>query len=431
MTIVAETPVSRASAGLGARAYWGQLLVLASAMAAAGHARTALSPLQEAMRLDLGFTDTQMALLQGAVIGAPIALSAIPLGLAIDRWNRKRLLIALVLLSALGSALTAVLSDFTALAVARCLAGVAALSIVPVVLSLVSDLAVPEQRGGATTVAIVGQVAGNAAAFALGGALLTALPSADGSWRITMGWLTVPLLPVALLLLILREPARAQGEMPQAGLGAALHGLRGRRRALAAVTLGIMLTETAIGAILIWAAPFLARQHALPPDQIGTLMALTMLASGLIGPLLGGLLADRSQRVGGPRLTLTMLAGLSLLAAPLAAFGWVSSTALVATLLICSATMLLAIAVMGIALFTILAPPAIRGLCSSLLMAGILLFSLGLAPSLVSETTRWLGGEGQLGAALSLIGITASPLAALVFGLGSRRSAAPNALATA
>lgn len=116
-------------------------------MAAAGYVRTVTSPLQESMALDLALSDNQMAILQGSVIGIPIALTAIPLGILIDRMSRVRLLAALVALSMIGSVLTAVAVSFGVLVIARAIAGVSALAILPVVFSLIADLYEPAQRG--------------------------------------------------------------------------------------------------------------------------------------------------------------------------------------------------------------------------------------------------------------------------------------------
>src|ERR1700743_2673301 len=105
-------------------------------MAAAGFARTMISPLQEAIRVSMALSDNQMALLQGPVIGVPVALTAIPLGLLIDRHSRSRLLMTFASLSLVGSLLTAFAPNFVCLLLTRCLAGVTALGILPVVFSL-------------------------------------------------------------------------------------------------------------------------------------------------------------------------------------------------------------------------------------------------------------------------------------------------------
>src|SRR4029453_11391681 len=99
-----------------------------------------------------------------------------------------------------GSLLTAAAANFGVLLVARCIAGMTGLAILPVVFSLLADLYPPAQRGFAMTVAIIGQVAGNSAAFALGGSFLTLTGDGDAGWRSAMYWLAVPMIPVLFLM---------------------------------------------------------------------------------------------------------------------------------------------------------------------------------------------------------------------------------------
>lgn len=397
-----------------------QLMLLAAAMAAAGYVRTALSPLQEAMRVALSLSDNQMALLQGPVIGIPVVLTAIPLGLFIDRSSRARLLVLLVLLSLVGSALTAFASGFEVLLLARGLAGVSALGIVPVVFSLLADLYPPEQRGRVTTVAIVGQVAGNSAAFALGGALLASAGPAQDGWRSAMMWLTVPLLLISALMWMLREPVRTEVVLKQPSLRAVWQELRQYRAVASALAAGVVLTETGFGAMLIWSAPMLARRFELPPDRIGTIMALGMVVSGVLGPILGGAIADLCQRTGGPHRTMTTLTLFTLLSLPTAFFAFVPGVVASSALLIAAMALMLAIAVMGMALFTIVLPNELRGLCMSMLMAAILFFALAVAPVAVSVLSTPLGGPAAIGDALSIVCVTAALLAAAAFAIGRR-----------
>jgi hypothetical protein len=65
-------------------------------MATAGaYARTAMSPLQETMRVALGLSDNQMASLQGPALALPLMLVAVPLGVLIDSRSRVRMLLVL------------------------------------------------------------------------------------------------------------------------------------------------------------------------------------------------------------------------------------------------------------------------------------------------------------------------------------------------
>ena len=396
-----------------------QLLLLVAAMATSGYIRTAVSPLQEAIRIALLLSDTQMALLQGPVIGIPVAITAIPLGLLIDRYSRTRLLLIFLALSLVGSMLTAIASNFTLLLLARALAGLMGLSILPVVFSLLADLYPPELRGRVTTAVVVGQVAGNSAAFALGGALLAA-GSGPSSWRWAMLGLLVPLVPVLFLMTTLRELPRTgiAGASPSAGK--LWTGLRRTAMTVGPIAAGVVLAETAVGAMLIWSAPMLSRRFSLAPDAIGGIMAIGMLVSGILGPLLGGTLADLCQRAGGPRRTVSVLIWLALLSAPANLFAFMPNVVETCVLLITSMTLMLAMAIMGLTLITIVIPDEIRGLCMSVLMATILLFALAVAPVTVSLLSDAIGGLPAIGRALSVICVTASILATATFFFGLR-----------
>jgi MFS family permease len=395
-----------------------QLFLLAIAMAAGGYARTAISPLQEAMQLNLGLTDNQMALLQGPAVGIPLALTAIPLGLLVDRYSRVRLLTALILLSSLGSLLTVFAAQFTALLLTRALAGVAGLSTVPVVYSLISDLYAPARRGRATTIICVGQLAGMSGAFALGGALLAMAGPGSDHWPWAMGWLVVPLLPAAALMLALREPPRVAAaaiRLSPRQICAELWALRATIGPLAA---GVIMVEGAVGAIFIWATPMLSRSFQLTPNQIGTIMAVGTLVSGIVGPVVAGTLADFTQRTGGPRRTMYMLAALTFVCAPVSLFAFVTNIALASTLLVVSLTLLLAVAIIGMILFTVVIPSEIRGLCLSILIAANLLSAFAIGPVIVSLMSAASAGPGGIGKSLSVTCVAVSLCVSACFAYG-------------
>jgi predicted MFS family arabinose efflux permease len=398
----------------------GQLLLLAAAMAAGGYVRTAVSPLQEAMRLALSLSDNQMALLQGPVIGIPVALAAVPLGLLIDRYSRVVLLRVLVVLSLIGSLLTAFASSLTLMLLARCLTGLTGLGILPVVLSLLADLYAPTLRGRVTTIVVVGQVAGNSAAFALGGALLAMTGTVSEGWRWAMLWMTAPLALILLSMLALREPPRTGLSIKNPSARQVWAELRQYRAVIATLAIGIVLAETAVGAMLIWASPMLSRRFALAPDRIGDIMAMGMLVSGILGPVIGGTLADLCQRSGGPRRTVAVLSALAFVSVPAGLFAFAPGAGLTSVLLVAAMTIVLAVAVMGMTIFTIVIPNELRGLCMSVLVAAEVLFALAVAPVSVSLLSGALGGLAMIGKSLSIVCVTTSILAAATFAIGRR-----------
>jgi predicted MFS family arabinose efflux permease len=397
-----------------------QLALLAVAMAGAGYTRTAISPLQEAMRIALAMTDNQMAVLQGPVVGVPVALASIPLGLLIDRWSRVRLLNSLLLLSLIGSVCTATASNFSVLLLARGLAGLTGLAVIPVVFSVLADLYPPEQRGRVITVALIGQVAGNSAAFALGGALLSASGAQADGWRWSMFWLTTPIVPIVLSSFLLREPVRTGLIIERPTARELWRELRQYRAVISVVASAVILVEMAIGAMLIWGAPMLSRIYGVPPDRVGAIMGAGMLISGVLGPILGGLLADLCQRNGGPPRTASLLGAMALLAAPAGLFAFLPNITIASALLIAAMTLMLVVAVMGIALFSVVLPSELRGLCMSVLVAACIMSGLAVAPPVVSILSGAIGGLAMIGKALSLVCVASSLFAALVLVVGRK-----------
>ena len=92
----------------------------------------------------------------------------------------------------------------------------------------------------------------------------------------------------------------------------------------------------------------------------------------------------------------------------------------VSAVLLVAMTLMLAVAIMGMTLFTIVIPNELRGLCMSALMAAILFCALAVAPVTVSLISGAIGGLSKIGTALSLVCVAAGLLAAVTFAIGRR-----------
>lgn len=394
--------------------------VLVACIFAANYARTALGPLQEAMRGDLGLSDNQVALLQGPALAIPVVVGAIPLGFVIDRYSRARLIVVLGALNVVGSLLTAGVSSVAALFAARALVGLAATATFTAVLSVVADLFPPHQRGRANTVVSVAQIGGMAVAFALGGVLLESGRAQAHAWRWAMMEMSGPLLVGACFALVLREPPRS--EIPVEGRtgGNDLQQLWGMRRRLGPLLAGMVGVETALGAAFTWAAPALSRTLGLSPGRVGGVMAVALIVSGVVGPILGGTLADYCHRRGGVRLTLTVVACLALVAVPAAVYPVVLDLNGASVLLVVFLLLISGACVMGGTLFSIVVPGNLRGQAIALMTAASILVAVGVAPMAVSILAGMMGGEALLGRALMWVGAATSGGAVVAFMLGRR-----------
>jgi MFS family permease len=146
-----------------------------------------------------------------------------------------------------------------------------------------------------------------------------------------------------------------------------------------------------------------------------------------LGALLGGFSADfgqRSGRRGGVLLGAVIASGLSI---PFALFPVTPNIASFAFLLF---GLLLGGTITGLVTATaiaVLLPNELRGLCvgSFIAIAGLIAF--GLSPTLVTTLSAWLGGEGQLDAALALVGLVVSVLGFVSFLIAMRRAPVPDA----
>src|SRR5204862_8020844 len=124
------------------------------------------------------------------------------------------------------------------------------------------------------------------------------------------------------------------------------------------------------------------------------------------------------QRTGGPRRTVSVLSGLAFLGVPAALFSLAPSVTSAAALLLADMTIMLAVAVMGMTLFTIVIPNEIRGLCMSAFVAANLLFVFAVAPVIVSLLSGAMGGLAMIGAALSIVCGVSAALAGATFAFG-------------
>lgn len=385
------------------------------------------SPVQEAAKAELGLSDLQMSLLQGAAVAIPLALLGLPLGRLTDSGRRVPLLIGLALAWTAGTIATAFAPDFYSLFVARMLAGLGLLAI-PVAISIGADLSAPAARGRSMFVLGVGKTIGQAAAFVLGGLVFAFALSRTELFGLTP-WRSVHLVmgtgsAVLLLpLLTLKEPPRHEvGAAVSRTLGPAMQAIWARRAFLIPLYCAYSAVIMADVSAAIWAAPVLERVFGQQPADFAGWMGAVILGSGVLGALLGGVAADMGHRakMRGGLLLGALLA--AVLGVPAATFALMPSVPLFGATL---GALLLSGAVMGLITATAMAlviPNEIRGVCLAILMIVGGVVGFGIAPTLVTLASDLLGGEAQLAPALATVGVTTSLLSVVGFLLAMRNA---------
>src|SRR5690606_28031527 len=98
------------------------------------------------------------------------------------------------------------------------------------------------------------------------------------------------------------------------------------------------------------------------PAEVGLIISSALLVSGILGPLVGGPLADICQRRGGPRLTMRVMGLLSLASAPTALFAILADSLTAGLTLTVFLTFGYVIGVATSTLALVVVPPDLRGL---------------------------------------------------------------------
>lgn len=402
------------------------LVLLAIVLAAGNTMMGAFSTVQEAARAELGLSDNQLGLLQGLAVSIPLALLSIPVGLAVDRLNRVRILFVTSAVWTLGTALTGIAPSLPLLFVARMLAGLGANISTAIAISIAADLCLPEQRGRTLLLLTVGKYAGTALAFALTGWLLGLVPAGPHAWRSVQFALAGISAVVTAAILLMREPPRLEQEV---AAGAPLRAVAGELWAYRRFLIPLFLGQTAVlmadASAAIWAAPILSRNFNLSPEQFSGWMGAVIFGSGVIGALIGGASADWGHRLHRRGGVLTGAVIASLLALPAAMFplaGTTTSFALALFALLLGGTITGLITATAIA---VLLPNELRGLCIGSFIAIGGLIAFGAGPSLVAGVSSMLGGGAHLAEALAIVGTTVSVIGAIGFALAMRLAPEP------
>jgi MFS transporter, Spinster family, sphingosine-1-phosphate transporter len=221
-------------------------------------------------------------------------------GLLGDRTPRKILVGVGVQLWSLATAGAALARTFGQLFFSRMLVGVGEAAYGTTAPTIISDLYPKETRGRALALFYIAIPVGSALGYVLGGTLGPRL-----SWRAAFLIVGLPGLLVGLAAYFMREPTRGATEgleeqqlrrflARRVRLGDYLALLR--NRSLLLNTAGMTAYTYAIGGISYWMPTYLNQERHLPLNVATFRFGLVTVATGLVGTLLGGWIADRLTR---------------------------------------------------------------------------------------------------------------------------------------
>ena len=246
-----------------------------------------ITPLQHDLHLD----DAQggwslSAFMLGYFLSAPI------FGYLGDRYPRKFLMLAGVMVWSIATAASGLAQNFGMLFSIRIFVGVGEACFVTLGPSWISDLFAVPRRNTAITLFYVAIPFGSALGFTLGGQFAD-----HGDWRDAFFCAGLPGIVLALSLLFLREPRRGEAdpavgaamELPKTSLGDIFRLLQSGRYHL--LVWGYTALTFSIGAFGAWGPVFLQRMHGFSQGRAATLFGAMLAGSGLVATLTGGLIA--------------------------------------------------------------------------------------------------------------------------------------------
>ncbi|MDP6705306.1 MAG: MFS transporter [Alphaproteobacteria bacterium] len=336
------------------------------------------------------------------------AAMQLPVGLMVDRWGARRLLISAVLTAALGSLVFGLASSLPLAYAARLLIG-AGSGIVFVATLKLASLHLPPRRFALATgltmaVAMTGAVGGQAP--------LAALVEAIG-WRQAMYVGAGLGAALALLIWLLARPpsaptAAAHSQSTGHSVGAALRVVLGNPQTWLAGLFSGLMSGPMLSFGVLWAVPYLMQVQGLGRAEAGAGASLMLVGWAFGAPGFGWL----SDRVGRRKPVMLATAAATLL-------GWLAligpetvpvglALALILLLGVTSSTMALSFAVSRE-----LNPPAHSGLATSFPN-----FTSMVAAAILQPFVGWLldlGWDGRMEAGARLFDVTAFRLAFLPY----------------
>lgn len=415
-------------------AAWIAVLLFCVAQIVSTIDRGMLALVIDPVRADLHISDVQIALLQGFAFAVFYVTVGLPLGMAADRVNRKRLLLVGIVTWSLATIAGGFADNFAQMFASRLFIGFGEAVLAPCAVTMIGDLFPANERGRPMAVYVYGSMIAYGLGSIVSGYVLQLAPlgTFDGiaplrglaPWRSAFALVGSFGFVLALLMLGLREPPRQQPATLSAnrpGLRATLGQFVARRRLF--LPLYGVLATFAMGASAAnsWGAVLLTRNFGFTPASAGKSIGSGQLLWATVGALVASLLVDRVTRRGGSVGKIRFAALLALLAIPSCLAGLAGSSGFAVAML---AEIMFASALFGTTMLSVImevSPPDARGLAVALYAFVMTMIGGSLGPLFVAVLTEHVFHDAAaVGWSMAFMGTLALSLSALLAVIAAR-----------
>jgi MFS family permease len=260
---------------------WYTLVVLTIVYMLGQVDRKVISIVSEPIKHELGLSDGQLGALTGLIFGMPNALMLLPMGLLIDRANRRNLSALMLGLWSAACTATGFAANYPFLMIARAAVGASEASNAASGLSMIADIFPARLHPVATALYQSAIPTGAIVCFTV-----IAWVGAEHGWRAAFIAAGVPGIVVTVLMFLTvheprrgvadtRNPAAGSGNSPaRTTLGRGFRFVIENRVALHYIV-GPAMVSSASSGIMLWLPSFLIRSHGMSVAQAGYLLAMT------------------------------------------------------------------------------------------------------------------------------------------------------------
>ncbi len=380
------------------------------------------------IREDLQISDTAFSFLSGFSFALLYSIAGVPVGYAVDRWSRSKLIAIGVFFWSVMTFACGLVNTYWRLFAARVGVGIGEAVLSPASYSLVSDLFPPQRLARALSVYTLGVPLGSGLALLIGGPLVEAI-SAMGSvhipligevrpWQAVFIAVGAPGILLALLsLAVVREPPRktTPGE-DTPGFRQVMQYILANRKIYTPLFFGLTLVALIWYGAAAWYPAYLQRVHGFSVSDAGIFLGVSALVFGMIGTASGGLIADwflaRGYADGHGRVGILFSLGVLVCSGlgPVIPIKWLSLTLI-------SLNSLFAFTWIGVnaAVLQIVTPNRMRGQVSAIYLFVANAISLGLGATTVALATDYIfKDDAMVGASISLVSFVTVILTVLV-----------------
>jgi len=372
------------------------------------------------MRATLNLSNVEIAVVHGVAYSLFYAAAGIPLGWLVDRFSPRWIICIGVLVWSVATMLCAFSPGFAWLFSCRLGVGIGEAALVPAAFVIIATSFPRGHMAMASALFMVGSLAGNGAAFAVGGQVVSTLNTAAGfnfpyighfePWRAAFIIVGCPGLVLAWFALFL--PDRTMKRDPYAQGSTAATGetfyfrsfLRTNSRFLLCHLGGFALLGAAAYAGQAWGPTYLTQAYGWRSSQVGNAFGLIIGVFGTIGTFSSAKLVDGWFRGGTRDAHVRFHIITTLIGAPFAVAAFlVPNSGLCVAFLCVAYVSLFSFAGTATSALQLVAPPGLRGRVAALYGIALVLGGAAAGPLIVATIQDvFFAKNDQMGAAIAI-----------------------------